>query len=103
SGAARGLPRPPVNADYAGMTFGYNRSLCAQRVHDILTAIAHAKHQTNSRSVALAGFGEAGPWALLAAGLSDGALSGVAADLNRSGYETVAATTDEMMPPGARR
>ena len=38
------LDKPPaVNANFAGFTFGYNRPLLAQRVHDILTAVAYAQ------------------------------------------------------------
>jgi hypothetical protein len=42
-----------VNPQYAGFTFGYNRSLLAERVHDILTAIAFAKNHDKVKTVHL--------------------------------------------------
>jgi hypothetical protein len=52
--------------EFAGYTFGYNHSLFAQRAHDVLTTVRFlrtakiADHPAPS-SVAVAGFGEAGP------------------------------------------
>jgi hypothetical protein len=45
----------------AGYTFGYNRALFAQRVHDVLTAVQFARADPACQSVALAGLGGAGP------------------------------------------
>jgi hypothetical protein len=96
------LDKPPaVNAQYAGFTFGYNRTLLAQRVHDILTAVAFAKNYDKVKTVHLAGFGKAGPWALLARGLCGDAVARTAADFDDFRFEKVRATTDEMMLPGA--
>jgi dienelactone hydrolase len=96
------LGKPPgVNAGYAGFTFGYNRPLLAQRVHDILTAVAFARDHEKTKTVHLAGFGKAGPWALLARSLCGDAVAGTAADFDGFRFEKVRTTADEMMLPGA--
>ncbi|HEY7157919.1 MAG TPA: alpha/beta hydrolase family protein [Gemmataceae bacterium] len=89
-----------VNPQYAGFTFGYNRTLLAQRVHDILTATAFAKGHEKTKTVHLIGFEKAGPWVLLARGLCGGAVARTAADVNGFRFENVRTTTDEMMQPG---
>ncbi|HTU20704.1 MAG TPA: hypothetical protein VMG10_21770 [Gemmataceae bacterium] len=89
-----------VNKDYAGFTFGYNRTLLAERVGDILTAIAAAKSQSWVKTVHLVGFDKAGPWVLLARGLCGDAVKRTAADFNGFRFDKVRTTTDEMMLPG---
>src|SRR5262249_26874684 len=74
-------PKPlPVSRQYAGYTFGYNRPLLANRVHDILTAVAAAKKNPEVRTVHLVGWEKAGPWVLLARGLCGNAVARTAAD-----------------------
>jgi len=90
-----------VNKTYAGFTFGYNRTLLAERVHDILTTVAFAKNYEKVKTVHLAGFEKAGPWVLLARGLCDEAVARTAADFNGFRFDKVRTTTDEMMLPGA--
>jgi len=89
-----------VDPTYAGFTFGYNRTLLAERVHDILTAIAFAKNHDKVNTVHLVGFDRAGPWVLLARGLCGDAVARTAADLNEFRFDKVRTTTDEMMLPG---
>jgi dienelactone hydrolase len=89
-----------VDRQYAGFTFGHNRALVAERVHDILTAVAFAKNYENVRTVHLAGFDKAGPWVLLARGLCGDAVSRTAADLNDFRFDKVQTSGDEMMLPG---
>src|SRR5262249_25824146 len=89
----------PVNKNYAGFTFGYNRPLLAERVHDILTVVALAKKQ--GKRVHLVGFGKAGPWVALARGLCGDAVARTAADLNQFRFESILSMDDEMMLPGA--
>jgi dienelactone hydrolase len=90
-----------VNDQFAGYTYCYNRSVLANRVHDILTAVAHAKNDRNVKAVHLVGFGKAGPWVLLARGLCGDAVARTAADWNEFRFEKVRTTKDEMMLPGA--
>jgi dienelactone hydrolase len=92
---------PQVNKTYAGFTFGYNRPLLAQRVHDILTAVAYARSAKGTKKVYLAGFGKAGPWVVLARALCGDAVARTVADLNQFRFDKVTSTADEMMLPGA--
>jgi hypothetical protein len=90
-----------VNTKYAGYTFGYNRPLLAQRVHDILTAIAFAKGRKGTKTVHLVGWEGAGPWVLLARGLCGDAVTRTAADGDGFRFEDVRGTSDERILPGA--
>ncbi|MCY3770461.1 MAG: acetylxylan esterase [Gemmatimonadetes bacterium] len=47
----------------------YNRTATANRVQDLLTAVAWLRRSSESTSVSLVGIGAAGPWCLLACGL----------------------------------
>jgi dienelactone hydrolase len=90
-----------VNAKYAGYTFGYNRPILAQRVHDILTAVAFAKGHEKTKTVHLVGWDKAGPRALLARALCGDAVTRTAADCDGFRFEEVQTTSDERMLPGA--
>jgi dienelactone hydrolase len=87
--------------NYAGYYYGYNRPLLAQRVHDILTAVAVTKRHEKTEKVHLVGFGKAGPWVLLARGLCGEAVVRTAADVDGFRFESVATDYNEMMLPGA--
>ena len=73
----------------------------AERVHDILTAVAYAKSNDKTKSIHLVGFEKAGPWVVLARGLCGDAVSRTAADVNGFRFEQVKEFDDEMMLPGA--
>ena len=91
-----------VNKNYAGFTFGYNRALVAERVHDILTALGNLRDNAKIKTVHLAGWGDLGPVALLAAALAPpGSFGKIAADANRFRFEAIASMDDPMMLPGA--
>jgi dienelactone hydrolase len=90
-----------VNAKFAGYTFGYNRPVLAQRVHDVLTAVAYAKGHEKTKSVHLVGWEGAGPWVLLARGLCGDAVERTAADRDGFRFEEVRSTADERLLPGA--
>jgi dienelactone hydrolase len=90
-----------VEGRFAGYTFGYNSPLLAQRVHDILTAVAFASTQVGGvKKVHLLGNGKAGPWVMLARGLCGDSVARTAADWNRFRFDSVRRTSDEMMLPG---
>jgi hypothetical protein len=93
----------PVNKTYAGFTYGYNRSLLAHRVHDILTALAFAKTMLKAKTLHLVGWGEAGPWTVLAKAMAGDVVNKLAADLNQFRFDTITATDDPMMLPGAMK
>jgi hypothetical protein len=96
-------PQITVNAKFSGYTFGYNRSVLAQRVHDILTGVAALKRQPGVREVRLIGTGDAGPWALLARALATQEIERAVADLRSFSFERIPEMTDPMMLPGALR
>ncbi|MDB5313210.1 MAG: hypothetical protein JWO38_7412 [Gemmataceae bacterium] len=91
----------PVDKTFAGFTYGYNRSLLANRVSDVLTAVAFAHSLLKAETVHLVGWGEMGPVAVLAKALAGDAVAKTAADLNQFRFENVKDTADPMMLPGA--
>jgi dienelactone hydrolase len=60
---------PKVDRKYAGHTYAYNRSVLANRVHDVLTAVGGLRKNDQVQKIELVGTGEAGPCVVLAAGL----------------------------------
>jgi dienelactone hydrolase len=102
-GDARPQPVAKEWQGYAGFYYGYNRSLLANRVHDILTAVAMVKAHEKTEKVHLVGFDKAGPWVLLARGLCGDAVARTAADVNGFRFEKVGTPYHEMMLPGATK
>ena len=51
TGEFQGAKAPPVDPKYAGFTFGYNRCLLANRVHDMLTAVAYARDHQGTQKI----------------------------------------------------
>jgi dienelactone hydrolase len=95
-----GEAAPVVDKGYAGYTFGYNRSLLANRIHDILTTVAYARSDKHCKGVHLVGWEKAGPWVVLARGVCGDAVLRTAADLDEFRFEAVKTTDDPMMLPG---
>ncbi len=103
----------PVDKGFAGYTYGYNRTLLAQRIHDVLTAISFIRRtylkdavvlggdEEKGNPVHLVGWDEFGPIAILAKALAGSAVAKTAADLNQFSFEKVEQTDDPMMLPGA--
>jgi len=102
TGETAKVPRTPVDQTFAGYTFGYNRPLLAERVHDILTAVAFAQSQ-GAKTIHLIGQESAGPWVLLARGLCGDAVGRTVVDTNGFRFEKILSMQDEMMLPGALR
>lgn len=96
-----GSKAPPINTGYAGYTFGYNRTVLANRVHDILTVVAATLAEKGTKKVHLLGWEQAGPWVLLARPLCGDAVARTAADYHRFRFDAVQEMNDEMMQPGA--
>lgn len=93
-----------VDKGYAGYTYGYNRTVLAERVYDALTAIAFCNlFFPGPPPVHLLGFGEMGPVAVLAKALAGDKVAKVAADLNQFRFETLKDIADPMMLPGAAK
>jgi dienelactone hydrolase len=89
-------------AAYAGYTFGYNRALLAQRVHDILAMISYAKHHPlKPERIHLAGFGKAGVLAAAAAVQAMEAIDRLAIDTGGFRFENLTEIDDPHFLPGA--
>jgi dienelactone hydrolase len=101
TGAQASAKPVPVDRNYAGYTFGYNRPRLAEQVQDLLTAITFARTVLRARRVLLVGWGATGPAAILARALAGDAVAKTAADLNRFRFDAITTTDDPMMLPGA--
>ena len=90
--------------EFAGYTLGYNHSLFAQRVHDILTIVAFVRSQTSrTKEVYLAGTGEAAAWVAAAAAIGGVAVDGVAVDTAGFRFARITDFRDPNLLPGAVR
>jgi hypothetical protein len=96
------FPKPfPVNKTFAGYTYGYNRSVLANRVSDALTLIAFCKSTLNAKTISLVGWGEFGPVAILTKALAGDAVAKMAADMNQFRFENIKETDDPLLLSGA--
>ena len=94
--------RTPVKDEekYAGYYYGYNRSALANRVHDVLTAIAFAG-SAGARELHVIGTGAAGVWTLTAKALAGPAVKHAAIDLVGFDFDQIARVDDDRVLPGA--
>ncbi|MFO0805131.1 MAG: acetylxylan esterase [Gemmataceae bacterium] len=101
-GTGEATPEKPwiVDKTYAGYTFGYNRPILANRVHDLLTLVGFGR-MLKAKTIAIAGFGEMGPAAVMAKALAGEHVSKCAADINQFRFEDIKDASDPMMLPGA--
>jgi dienelactone hydrolase len=96
------------NREFAGYTLGYNDSLFAQRTHDILTLVKYLKtaevtgHPKPS-SIALAGFGSAGPLAAAARAVSGDAIDRAAIDTGAFRFGKLLDYRDPQFLPGGAK
>ena len=93
-------PSPKVNESYIGYTFGYNRPLLAERVHDILSVIGGMGWYPNVKKMELVGTGDAGLWVLLAKAVSGDKTERCVADLQGFGFHNVKTLDDPRMLAG---
>jgi dienelactone hydrolase len=95
--------------EFAGYTHGYNHSLFAQRVHDVLTLVSFLRHtrvgsHPSPDSVCLAAFGpETGPVALAARALAGAAIDRAAADSHGFRFGSVTSYRHPMFLPGGAK
>ncbi len=80
----------------------FNRTDDANRVQDVLTALAFLRKKTGAETVNLVGAGRAGLWAVLAAALDEGPLQ-IAGDLDGFDASDDAAYVEGLSIPGLRR
>ena len=89
---------------YAGFTFGYNRPLFAQRVHDVLSLVAFA-HSDNlaAERVDVVGLGGAGHWVAAARAIAGNAIDRAAIDTTGFRFVNLTAIDDpDFLPGGAK-
>jgi hypothetical protein len=93
----------PVKNEQSFATYnhGYNRTVLAQRVRDLTTAIAFAKGTLKPKAIHLVAFDGAGTWALLARALAGDTITRASIDLDGFDFDRVASTSDERLLPGA--
>lgn len=96
-----GNPPYPVNRNFAGFTYGYNRPVLANRVRDVLTAVAFARDVLHANAIHLVGWEGAGPWVAAARALCGNAVARTAVDLNQFRFENIKDVADENLLPGA--
>ena len=96
------LPDKPTPAPdpHIGFFPCFNRTLLAQRVHDILTAVAFLHGRDGIKSVNLVGIQVQGPWCLLARGLCRDEVSRTAVDVGDFSFAGVKDVADPMYLPG---
>jgi hypothetical protein len=90
-----------ANPPYAAYKDGYDRSVIANRVHDLLSAIALARGLNRDGKVSLVAFGDAGISGLLTKAVVQGAIDRAAIDLNQFDFDSVTLESDPMLLPGA--
>jgi dienelactone hydrolase len=104
---ADGEPLPQLRTvensrDYAGFTFGYNPTLFAQRVHDILSLVSFVRNDEHApRRVHLVGVRGAGPWVVAARALMGDEIDLTAVDTSGFRFVKLASWRDENFLPGA--
>jgi hypothetical protein len=93
-------PRSNPNPPYAAYTLGYERSVIANRVHDLLTALGTAQAMSKDGSVKVIAFKDSGPAALLACAIASHHVSRAAIDLNQFDFDQITSDSDPMLLPG---
>ncbi|HVS73599.1 MAG TPA: acetylxylan esterase [Phycisphaerae bacterium] len=91
------------NPPYSGYYNGYNRTTLANRIHDLLTAIAFARTLPGVLEVRVLGDGETAPAALLASALAPASITRAAFNLDQFDFDKVASDADPNFIPGARK
>src|SRR5206468_3919836 len=97
-----GHPTPAPDAKTAFFPC-FNRTLLAQRVHDVLTAVAYLRGRPEGKDVSLVGLEGAGPWCLLARGLCGDAVTRTAVEAGGRTFRDVTTVEDALYLPGALR
>jgi hypothetical protein len=89
---------------YAGFTFGYNRPLFAQRVHDVLSLVAFARSdKLGAERVDVVGLDGAGHWVAAARAIAGSAIDRAAIDTARFRFASLTAIDDpDFLPGGAK-
>jgi hypothetical protein len=91
----------PMTTSKVEFFAGYNRTVLANRVHDILTDIAAARKVTDQVNVV--GLDGAGPWVMLASALAGDEVKRTVADVGGFDFASVKDRGDVNFLPGAMR
>jgi hypothetical protein len=91
----------PITTSKVEFFAGYNRTVIANRVHDILTDVAAARKV--SEEVNLVGIDGAGPWVMLASALAGDAVKRTVVDANGFDFASVKDRGDVNFLPGSLR
>ncbi len=94
--------------EFAGYTHGYNHSLFASRVHDVLTLVTFLRNtkvgsHPNPESVVLSGSGQCGIIALAARALAGSAVDRAAVDTGGFRFGKILSYRDPMFQPGGSK
>lgn len=89
-------------AAYAGYTFGYNHPVFSKRVHDILSAVAFARHPSlSAEKVYLVGWNGAGRWVAAALAVEKNAVDRAVVDTAGFRFAGLTRFDDPDFLPGA--
>ncbi|HMP01074.1 MAG TPA: hypothetical protein PKD86_17725 [Gemmatales bacterium] len=88
---------------FMGFRYGYNRTILAERVHDILTTVAHLHQRRDVDQLDLIAWGGAGPWGLLARSQARRLVNRCVLDLEGWDFDQVQNLEDPQLLPGAMR
>ncbi len=87
----------------AAYTFGYNDSLFAQRVHDILTVVKLAQAEFGGKPVGIVGLAGAGPWVAAACAVGENGIGAAAVDTRGFRFGQVLDLRDPNFLPGGAK
>lgn len=88
--------------DFAGFTLGYNPSLFAQRVENILTLVSYSLHdQQQPKTVDLVGVAGAGPWVAAARAIAGKVVATAAIDTGGFRFVDLPSWRDPQFVPGS--
>lgn len=88
---------------YLGYTLGYNHSLFAQRVHDVLSAISLVRHSRPGQKLGLFALNGAGRWAAAARAQAGAAVDVAVVDTAGFRFAKVSALDDPDLWPGGAK
>jgi dienelactone hydrolase len=97
-------PKVKNSREAAAFTFGYNRTVFAQRVHDVLGAVKFIQqHERPSKEIILVGFRDVGPIVAAARAMSGGAIGRAVIDTGGFRFGRVPDLRDPNFLPGGAK
>ena len=97
-------PRVKNPRESAAFTAGYNSTVFAQRVHDVIKLVSFVKHyERPSKSIDLIGLAGAGPWVAVARAVLGDQVTSAAVDTSAFRFGSVPTIQDPAFLPGAAK